>query len=317
MTPPDAGPAEARTSPGPATPKGPSLLGLLRRLAHVLLPRNRFGDGLLSILTFVYRHRRLPRWRRPVTFNDHLFAMKWRGELYDPLRQYVSDKLLVKDYISARVGAEPVLETLAVLESDAEIEAFRPPQMACVVKPTHLSGHYFKLTPGQAPDRERMKRWLRLNHYDIWREANYRYLRPRILVEAFFASEPEGVTHDCKFFCARGRVKFIQSVRDRFGEMNRLCYSPRWEKMPFNLTRPPEGEHPRPPRLEEMIAAAERVSAAFPIIRVDFLVAGERFKIGELTNLHMNAHCRVLPPDFEYRLGRLFAEPDLKVEDVL
>lgn len=317
MPPHDAGSIASDTSASPASRAFPSPLNLLRRLVHALLPRNKFGDAVFASLTFLYRHRRLPRWRRPVTFNDHLFAIKLRGELYDPLRQYVSDKLQVKDYIAGRVGPDYVLETLAVLESEAEVEAFRPPAQACVVKPTHLSGHFFLLGAGEEPDRAEMKRWFRLSHYDVWREANYRYLRPRILVEAFFAGEPEGITQDYKVFSIGGRVKFILSVMDRFGETNRLCYSPSWEKLPFLLDYQTEGAHPRPACLEEMIAVAERVSADFSSVRVDFLAAGDRLKIGELTNVHMNAQSQFLPGDFDRRMGRLFTEPDLRVEDVL
>lgn len=317
MPPPDAGPAPADVSARSLRPRRPSLPGLLRRLAHGLLPRNKFGDAVFSTLTSLYRHRRLPRWRPPVTFNDHLFAMKRRGDLYDPLRQYVSDKLLVKDYIAALVGPDYVLETLAVLESEAEVEAFRPPPQTCVVKPAHLSGHYFMLGAGEEPDRAQMKRWFRLNHYDVWREANYRYLRPRILVEAYFAAQPEGLTHDYKVFCIHGRARFIQSIMDRFGRPSRICYSPGWKKLPFGLGYPPEGEHPRPRRLEETIAVAERVSAAFSVIRVDFLAAGDQVKIGELTNLHMNAQSQLVPRDYDRRLGRLFSEPELKVEDLV
>lgn len=322
MSPPDAGSIAPDSSASPAPRAVPSPVSLLRRLMQALLPRNKFGDAVFASISFLYHHRRLPRWRRPVTFNDHLFAIKLRGELYDPLRQYVSDKLQVKDYIAGRVGPDYVLETLAVLESEAEVEAFRPLPQACVVKPTHLSGYFFLLGAGEMPDREEMKRWLRLNYYDLWREANYRYLRPRILVEAFFAGEaegatPEDITQDYKVFSIGGRVKFILSVMDRFGETNRLCYSRDWKRLPFLLDYEAEGEHPRPERLEEMIAVAERVSADFSSVRVDFLAAGGRLKIGELTNVHMNAQSQFLPGDFDRRMGRLFTEPDLTVEDVL
>jgi hypothetical protein len=67
-------------------------------VAHAL-PRGLRGDTWFSVLMFLKNHGRMPNANDPASFSDHLFKIKSSGELYDPLRQLTSDKILVKDYV--------------------------------------------------------------------------------------------------------------------------------------------------------------------------------------------------------------------------
>ena len=289
----------------------------LRRILE-FLPRNRLGDAAFSAVIFAVHHLRLPRWRRPVTFNDHLFAMKQRGELDDPLRRRVTDKHEVKAYIRQVLGPGYSLETLALLTTAAEVEAFEPETLPCIVKPTHLSGHVMLIEDRERPlDRRRMTDWLDVSHYEWSREANYKGLRPAIMVEEYFVDTAGGVPQDFKVFCIGGRAKFVQVIQDRFGATTRNLYTRDWNKLPFGISYPAEGLVRRPDRLREMFELAERLAAPFSFIRVDFLLADGRLKIGELTNLPENAIGIFMPKDYDRRLGRLFAEPGLEIEAVL
>jgi hypothetical protein len=282
------------------------------------LPRNRFGDAAFSAVIYAVHHLRLPRWHRPLTFNDHLFAMKLRGELDHPLRRSVTDKHLVKAHIRQVLGPGYDLETLALLTTPAEIEAFSPPQLPCIVKPTHLSGEVMLVEDREQPlDRQRMVEWLSLDHYHWSREANYKDLRPGVMVETYFVDSDGGVPQDYKVFCIAGRAKFVQVVRDRFGATTRNLYTRDWSKLPFGISYPAAGLVPRPERLGEMFELAERLAAPFSFIRVDFLVADGHLKIGELTNLPENAIGIFMPKVYDRRLGRLFANPNLEIEAVL
>ncbi len=282
------------------------------------LPRNRFGDTVFSAVIFAVHHLRLPRWHRPVTFNDHLFAMKQRGELDDPLRRSVTDKYLVKAHIRQVLGSGYSPETLALLTTVAEIEAFKPPEVPCIIKPTHLSGRVILVEDRDQPlDRRQMVDWLSLDHYEWSREANYKGLQPAVMVEEYFVDASGGVPQDYKVFCIAGRAKFVQVIHDRFGATTRNLYTRDWSKLPFGISYPAAGLVPRPERLGEMFELAERLAAPFPFIRVDFLEADGRLKISELTNLPENAIGIFMPRDFDRRLGRLFTEPGLEIEAVL
>lgn len=298
--------------------RGRAIASAALRWTLEFLPRNRLGDTAFSAVIFAVHHFRLPRWRRPVTFNDHLFAMKQRGELCDPLRRHVTDKQRLKAYIAETLGPGFTLETLALLTTPAEIATFEPPQLPCIIKPTHLSGEIVLVEDRDQPlDRQRMAGWLSMSHYEWSREANYKDLRPAVMVEEYFVDSKGGVPRDYKLFCIGGRAKFVQAINDRFGAPTRNLYTRDWTKLPFAYNYPAGGLDPRPERLGEMFQLAERLAAPFSFMRVDFLVADGRLKIGELTSLPENAIGIFKPKVYDRRLGRLFADPKLEIEAVL
>ena len=67
-----------------------------------MLPKNSFGDWLISLINFLRVHRRLPS--RTLTYTNYLFKLKSSTELSDPLRVYVTDKKYMKDYVKLRGG---------------------------------------------------------------------------------------------------------------------------------------------------------------------------------------------------------------------
>ena len=74
-----------------------------------ILPKTPWGDRIFGRYRFYQWLGRFPE-RRPVRFNDHLFALKTSGMGYDPLVQFVTDKEYAKLYISSVPGWEYVIE---------------------------------------------------------------------------------------------------------------------------------------------------------------------------------------------------------------
>ena len=70
------------------------------KLAMLVIPFGRLNDKIYFLRRFLRFHRRFPSSGRPA-FNDQLYFMKSRGELLDPLRQFVTDKEYVKLYIAS------------------------------------------------------------------------------------------------------------------------------------------------------------------------------------------------------------------------
>ena len=90
-----------------------------------------------------------------------------------------------------------------------------------VVKPTHASGlvHFVKDTDFDKSD---FIDWLSLNYYNVSREANYRYLNPKIIVEEPVFGRKD--VDDIKFFCVNGQVKVIQWDFVRHTNHTRMFY---------------------------------------------------------------------------------------------
>ncbi|MFZ1110078.1 MAG: ATP-grasp fold amidoligase family protein [Rhodomicrobium sp.] len=264
----------------------------LGREALRLLPYTGWGDWLHHLSLFWVAHRRTPKRSGVLLFNDYIFFLKNSAGAYDPLRQFSSDKLLVKLYVSAVIGKEYVPDTLRVFSSAADLENFSAPT-PCVVKPTHLSGIVVFLNKGErlsVAQRRTLKLCLNRNLYKESREPNYRYLRPAAIAEAAV-----GLSHevcDYKVFCWMGRPRLIQVDVDRHSDHKRVLYDTNWRLLPIEYNYKVCDELPRPRHLEEMLDLAAALSEPFESVRVDFYLTQERIFVGELTHFPEQGHGR-------------------------
>lgn len=294
------------------------LLRCTSRTLRFCIPKTPWGDLLYSRIHFLYMNGRLPRFRNPDSFNDHIFRLRVGPEAENALRQTVCDKLLVKDYIARTVGPDCALETLEVLATDSDVDRFTPSRFPCIIKPTHACGGVVILRgAGDALDKDLLKSWLRLSYYGVHRERVYRSAEKGIIVEELFSDDGFTPADDYKVFCFEGRPKFIQVDTDRFTAHKRGLYTLDWRRLPLTYVVPICDEVARPAALDEMVDLAGRLSKPFSFIRVDFLYAQGRLKVGELTNTPGAANCMIRPVAAERRLGRLFADPTLSVEEAL
>jgi len=262
---------------------------MLKKIYRYLLncvPKNRLGDKFFAYLNFVRFHHRLPNRK---LLNDYLFKLKTSNEILNVLRQYTSDKELVKNYISNTVGEKLNVKTIAVLNNAKEINDYEFKEGE-VVKPTHASGlvHFVKDTNF---DKGKLINWLSLNFYDVSREANYRYLTPKIIVE-----EPIFGRHDVddiKFFCVNGKVKVVQWDFDRHKNHTRMLYDRNWQSLNASLGYPKSTKSKiKPNKLNDMIEVAERLATPFSLVRVDLFYdeKTEDYYVGEITHCHGSAN---------------------------
>ncbi|MCY3908061.1 MAG: ATP-grasp fold amidoligase family protein [Anaerolineaceae bacterium] len=280
---------------------------LVYKFMRAVLPENPRGDTIYAWFHFLATHRRLPGSRESGLLNDLLYHVRVDGDLLDPLGQFVSDKEYAKLYVGATVGERYTLKTLALLNRVEEVDRLRLTHFPCVVKPTHLSGEvqFFGEDDGNL-DRERMKRWFGANLYRESREQNYRWLRPRIMVEEYFDTSGAPVPDDYKIFCFRGEPRFIQVDSGRFTSHTRNIYDTSWRRLPCSIHYPARVEDDaRPEPLARMLEIASRLAAPFDFIRVDFYVKGDDIRVGELTNCPEGAFGRLLPAGCDERLGNL------------
>ena len=287
---------------------------MIGRGLAVALPQTGLGDRLYATLHFAYRQGRLPRYARPRAFNDHLFRLRVGPESAEPLRRMVCDKLLVKGYVEEVVGPRYVVPTLDLLTSDEEISRFAPPERPCVIKPTHASGRILLLkSPKHTLDRDLLKAWLRTDYYRASREHSYRGLEKRLIVEEVFSDDGLSAASDYKVFCFGGRPKMIQAISGRFTKMRRGFFTPDWRLLPFHYVYDFANIFDRPAFLEEMLEISQQVSKPFSFIRVDFICARDRIKIGELTNCPEGACGRFFPRSIDEELGGLFRRDDVDI----
>jgi hypothetical protein len=300
----------ANADPGTRPPEGPpardsvfqrmlgaALPGLRRRF----LPRNRFGDNLYHRLLFLSKHRRAPG--RGMLWNDVLYRLKTSEEIRDPLRVLVSDKEHVKQYVRDTVGEEYNVPTLAVMRSPAEVDAFEFPARCCI-KPTHASGQVILRQRGEPIDLARIRGWFGLDYYRAGREANYRGLQPKVIVEPLIFDSIN--VEDFKVFCWNGAPKLVQQDFDRYTNHTRKYFDTDWNELDFSIIYPrSNAPAPRPASLPVMLEVARKLSAPFSFIRIDLYTDGERVLVGEITNCSENAGGVFVPRSAEKQASEL------------
>jgi TupA-like ATPgrasp len=275
--------------------------GFLKALSA--LPKNRQADKLVSYARFVASHGRLPS--NADLFNDVLYRLKTSDEILDPLRVFVSDKEFVKLYIKATVGDQYNIPTLAVLRSPKAVDDFEFPARCCI-KATHASGRVILRTHGEPVDKDLMKSWFSFNYYRKQREANYKTLKPKVIVEPLLFDSDN--VEDYRFFCFEGRVKMIMidmNIRDKPAR-RRLLFDAEWNVLPFSIGYPKASQSlPRPANFDEMLDVVHRLCQPFGFIRVDLYSRGDQLFAGEITNTHADACQHFIPPSAESLASKL------------
>ena len=280
---------------------------MIRKLAG-RLPYSDWGNRLYWRTVFKRKHGRAPETGPPVRFTDHLYRIKTDARLADPLYRYCTDKEYAKDYIAGVLGPGLTPETYAVLRTDADIDAFWPERLPCVIKPTHSSGRTTIVRDADEPiDQDTLRAWLRHDYFKIGRELNYRGLQPKIVVEEFFSDGSGAIPKDYKVHCFNGLPGTVQVDSDRFGVHTRNFYDLGWSRLPI-VWAYPAGEHgdDKPPLLGTMLDIAARLSAPFPFVRVDFYASDAEIRVGELTFCPEAANAPIKPDSADFDLGKLF-----------
>jgi hypothetical protein len=276
-------------------------LRAVRDVCGFVLPAGQFGDRVYAWCHFVMRLNRLPS--RRMLFNDVLYRLRVGGGLEDPLRVFVSDKEHVKTFVDERLGPGHAVPTIAILRSEQEIDACEFPARCCI-KPTHMSGRVLLRLADEPVDTGLLRRWLRTSYYARSRQANYRHLAAKILVEPILFDDTN--LADYKFFCYRGQPRLIQVDFDRATAHSRLLFDTQWNPLDYGLGYPIAKQSvPRPASLPGMLDAAARLSAEFDFIRVDFYTDGARYYVGEITNCHAAGAQHFIPPQAEESASRL------------
>jgi hypothetical protein len=274
---------------------------LISFLPRILIPRNRFGDKIIAWRKFFIKHKRFPT--KELIFNDVLYGIKTTDEIFNPLRVFVTDKEFVKIFIKAVVGDHYNVPTIAILNTVQDVENFSfPPQ--CAIKPTHASGMVILRKNGENVDLSEIRKWFGINYYDRSREANYKTLKPKVIVEPLIFNNSN--IEDYKFFCYDGSPRFIKVDFDRREGHKRKFFDCLWKELDFSFEGVKSDKKiEKPNNFDEMFDVASALCKSFSMIRVDLYSDGTRIYVGELTNCNGGAGSKFNPPSSEVTASTL------------
>ena len=272
----------------------------LYKLIIFLLPKTRFCDKIIAYCNFIRCHQRLPNNKH---MNDILFNIKTTDEILKLERQFTTCKELAKIYIKNIVGDDKNVPTKAILKSETEILNYKFTKND-VIKPTHASG-LIKFVKDEPIDKKEIISWLKINYYEVDREANYKYLQPKIIVEEKIFGKIN--VDDIKFFCVNGKAKVVQLDFDRYSNHTRSLYNTNWINLNASTGYPLATKKVEKPLLfDEMIYVVEKLSKAFNFVRIDLYYDDilKKFYVGEITHCHGGANERFNSKAAEIRVSK-------------
>ena len=253
-----------------------------------------------------------PRLNPPVSFNERIL----HRIIYDrdPKLRIVCDKLAVRQLIGERVGVEYVVPLLGVWERPREIAWHILPQNF-VLKPSHASGPFAVVDQSVGVNKEQLtaeaEQWLAYDYFDKSLEWGYRGIPRCILAEPFLLSPNGGAAPEAQVYAFSGKAVLINILvgTKHSPERSGSWFDVTGRRVAIKRTgRHAEFELSDRDR-QKMVEIAERVSQDFSSLRVDFFMAINGLKIGELSPYTLSGMARWDPPELDEILGRLW-EPN-------
>ena len=251
----------------------------------------------------------------PKTYNEKLQWLK----LYDrrPIYTTMVDKYAAKKYVADMIGEEYIIPTLGVWDNFDDIDFDQLPDQF-VLKCTHDSGGLVictdKKTLDKAAAKKKIEKALARDFYIRTREWPYRDVPRRIIAEKYMVDESGYELKDYKFFCFDGKMKalFIAKDRSKKDEETKFdFFDEGFNHLPIKNGHPnSEPPYICPQGFEDMKALAEKLSAGFPHVRVDFYNINGQIYFGELTLYHWSGMTPFEPEEWDYTFGSWIDLPE-------
>lgn len=221
---------------------------------------------------------RRPDLENPRSYNDKVTWCKLFDQM--PEHKICCDKLAVRGFVAERIGAEHLVELVAVGDSFSDLNYPGP----CIAKATHDSGSAVRVRDAASWDRAREKITPKLGRtYGVkTAEWAYRFATPRVICERILKEN-----NDYRVHCCAGAVQWVQvSTPKDLGPVREWIFDRDGRRLPLHLAHPmtPARDAYRiPDNWDELLEVAEKLSADFGYVRVDLYSSEGRVWFSELT----------------------------------
>ena len=257
---------------------------------------------------FYKRTGYFPNFKHPRSFNEKINWMKLN--YYNPTEKNIIDKYEFKNYIKEQLGEGYTIPLIGLYEDVNDIDFDELPDRF-VIKTTTNGGAQGVIVVTNKNRLKINKTKYKLNNllqewnscYYTILDAGYKDIKPRIIIEEYMPIR-EGKALEYKMFCFHGEVKFCLIECDYFGKNpKRAFYDKDFNEMPFKIGSMPKVKVKKPETYNEMIRIAEKLSAGFPFVRVDFYDINGRVYVGEMTFTSGGGYSKFTPLEWDFRLG--------------
>lgn len=260
---------------------GTRIARLIRAISYKIYRKTK-PDGWVHTLSDEELEREVARWYHAACGDTMDFAcpqsfsqkMQWL-KVYDkdPRKAMYSDKIAVRDFISANVGPE-VLPKVYRVWDDAASVSFEGLPSRFFLKCNNGSGMMRRITDSAAVTpaeldeiRKTVAGWFARDFAAEYFEMHYADITPRVYAEEWL----DDIAWEYQAWCFSGKVAFIAAIHEPHGVNEKQFFSPAWEKLPFVSSQPEyKGTIERPDCLEQIVAWSERLADDFCFVRVDW-----------------------------------------------
>ena len=219
------------------------------------------------------------RW---LNIND----IPWSNKRNIPLKSVCSDKILLREYCTDKIGKDLCVPIIKIYEKPEDINFNELPKKF-VIKTNHNSGGNIICKDKDTLDKKetlyKLNTWLKQDYtFRNGFESHYHWIERKCFSEKFMGEN----LIDYKFWCFNGEPQFIHVVDDRYsGFMHFNFYDINFNKMSLEQTNHPASDYliQKPTRLNDMIEYARILSKEFKFVRVDFYEINNNIYLGELT----------------------------------
>lgn len=279
----------------------------------VVSPRMRFFSRFVPDKLYLeckYQEQMLAKldWDNP---RDYTQKIQWL-KLYDFKPEYTQmvDKYLVKEYVAERIGAQYIIPTYGAWDRFEDINFDDLPDRF-VLKCNHDSSSVTiclnKKTFDIEAARKRLTYCLKRDFFYAGREYPYKYVKRKIIAEAYIEDAELHELRDYKFFTFNGEPKLVHIVSNRqnkneetYGDFFDMDYHHVDMHMGHNFA-PVSPQKPK--NFEKMKEFARVLSEGTRHLRVDFYEANGKLYFGELTFYQDAGWVRIEPYAWNEKLG--------------
>lgn len=250
----------------------------------------------------------------PRTFNEKIQWLK----LFEatPEKTRLTDKFLVRDWVSEKIGEKYLIPVLGVYDNADDIDFDALPDRF-VIKCNHASAFNIIVQDKSTLDipavRRQLNDWLYQNFaYMAGLELQYRDIQPKLVIEEFVTNDGSAL-YDYKFWCFNGRVCFMQFRDDFSDNLKMVFYDMDWNKLPFYYNHPQyDKDLPKPDNFQEMIDIAQKLCAGFAMVCVDlYRLNNGDIKFGEMTFSRTTGAAKWNAEKYNRMLGKMIKLPDM------
>ena len=240
-------------------------------------------------------------------------------KFYDqnPLKVKCTDKYLVRNYISEKIGSQYLVPLITLNGNDVFYDAneidFNLLPNQFVISCNHGSSMTIVVSDKSKLSKHKIKnikkklnRWLKIEPaYIAAYDFVYKDIKPCIMITKFLENPDKSEINDYKFIAFNGEVKYMWIDSDRFHGHKRSVFNLDLTRAPFNINKYESvDESAIPNNYKDMLELAKKLAKDFLFVRVDFYNVNNTIYFGELTFNSGGGVELPYPAEYDLKIGR-------------